>query len=123
MNEKLSKILEEARRNPEIKSKFLETRKAQDPMEEFCKVATAIGYDMTVGELFAMGEEYSDNIEQQNNSKTAIASGELVGKKLSGDDSVTSVNQGNFVSENQTVNIVTDGLFLADEFSVDHVWI
>ena len=32
-NEKLSKILEEARRNPEIKSKFLETRKAQDPME------------------------------------------------------------------------------------------
>ena len=56
MNEKLSKILEEARRNPEIKSKFLETRKAQDPMEEFCKVATAIGYDMTVGELFAMGE-------------------------------------------------------------------
>ena len=62
MNEKLSKILEEARRNPEIKSKFLETRKAQDPMEEFCKVATAIGYDMTVGELFAMGEEYSDNM-------------------------------------------------------------
>jgi len=33
---------------------------------------------------------------------TAIASGELVGKKLSGDDSTTSVNQGNFVAENQT---------------------
>ena len=34
--------------------------------------------------------------------KTAIASGELVGKKLSGDNSTTSVNQGNFVAENQT---------------------
>ena len=52
--------------------------------------------------LYPENEEYSDDIEQQNNSKTAIASGELVGKKLSGDDSTTSVNQGNFVSENQT---------------------
>ena len=41
-------------------------------------------------------------IEQQNNSKTAIASGELMGKKLSGDKEVASVNDGNFVSENQT---------------------
>ena len=47
-------------------------------------------------------EEYSENIEQQNNSKTAIASGELVGKKLTGDDSTSSVNEGNFVAENQT---------------------
>ena len=52
--------------------------------------------------LYPENEEYSDDIEQQNNSKTAIASGELVGKKLSGDNSTTSVNQGNFVAENQT---------------------
>ena len=58
--------------------------------------------DRIMSFLYPENEEYSDNIEQQNNSKTAIASGELVGKKLSGDDSVTSVNQGNFVSENQT---------------------
>ena len=43
-----------------------------------------------------------EDIEQQNNSKTAIASGELVGKKLTGDDQVSSVNAGNFVAENQT---------------------
>lgn len=30
--------------------------------------------------LYPENEEYSDDIEQQNNSKTAIASGELVGK-------------------------------------------
>ena len=46
--------------------------------------------------------ENEDDIEQQNNSKTAIASGELIGKKLSGDKEVASVNEGNFVSENQT---------------------
>lgn len=52
--------------------------------------------------LYPENEEYTDDIEQQNNSRTAIASGELIGKRLSGDDSVTSVNDGNFVSENQT---------------------
>lgn len=30
--------------------------------------------------LYPENEEYSDDIEQQNNSKTAIASGELIGK-------------------------------------------
>ena len=52
--------------------------------------------------LYPENEEYSDDIDQQNNSRTAIASGELIGKRLSGDESVTSVNDGNFVSENQT---------------------
>ena len=52
--------------------------------------------------LYPENEEYSENIEQQKNSKTAIASGELVGKKLTGDDSTSSVNEGNFVAENQT---------------------
>ncbi len=52
--------------------------------------------------LYPENEEYRDDIEQQNNSKTAIASGELIGKKLSGDKEVASVNDGNFVSENQT---------------------
>ena len=41
--------------------------------------------------LYPENEEYSDDIEQQNNSKTAIASGELIGKKLSGDKEVASV--------------------------------
>ena len=52
--------------------------------------------------LYPENEEYADDIEQQNNSKTAIASGELVGRVFSNDTSVTSVNDGNFVSENQT---------------------
>lgn len=52
--------------------------------------------------LYPENDEYSDDIQQQSNSKTAIASGELIGKKLSGNDEVASVNEGNFVSENQT---------------------
>jgi len=58
--------------------------------------------DRIMSFLYPENDEYKDNIEQQNNSKTAIASGELVGKKITGDDDVSSVNDGNFVSENQT---------------------
>ena len=58
--------------------------------------------DRIMSFLYPENDEYSDDIQQQNNSKTAIASGELIGKRLSGSDEVTSVNKGNFVSENQT---------------------
>ncbi|MDO4518948.1 MAG: FtsW/RodA/SpoVE family cell cycle protein [Eubacteriales bacterium] len=57
--------------------------------------------DRIMSFLYPENDEYSDEIQQQNNSKTAIASGELVGKRLSGDHT-SSVNDGNFVSENQT---------------------
>ena len=58
--------------------------------------------DRIMSFLYPENDEYTDDIQQQNNSKMAIASGELIGKKLSGSDEVTSVNKGNFVSENQT---------------------
>ncbi len=53
--------------------------------------------------LYPENEEYSENIEQQNNSKNSHCfRSKLVGKKLTGDDSTSSVNEGNFVAENQT---------------------
>ena len=45
-------------------------------------------------------EEYSDDVEQQNNSMLAIGSGELTGKGLNNQES--SANKGNFVSQIQT---------------------
>ncbi|MDO4272029.1 MAG: FtsW/RodA/SpoVE family cell cycle protein [Eubacteriales bacterium] len=58
--------------------------------------------DRIMSFLYPENEEYTDDIEQQNNSKTAIASGELLGKRLNKDNEVASVNDGNFVAENQT---------------------
>lgn len=52
--------------------------------------------------LYPEEEEYSDDVEQQNNSMTAIASGELTGRVIGEDEMGTSVNDGNFVAENQT---------------------
>lgn len=58
--------------------------------------------DRIMSFLYPENEEYSDNIEQQKNSITAIASGELIGKRLNRAQNATSVNEGNFVPENQT---------------------
>lgn len=57
--------------------------------------------DRIMSFLYPENEEYSDDIEQQKNSVMAIGSGELVGKKISGEEK-TYVNEGNFVSQNQT---------------------
>lgn len=51
--------------------------------------------------LYPENEEYSDDIEQQTNSITAIGSGQLTGKGLNNNE-VSSSNKGNFVPEIQT---------------------
>ncbi|MDO4614120.1 MAG: FtsW/RodA/SpoVE family cell cycle protein [Lachnospiraceae bacterium] len=51
--------------------------------------------------LYPDNEEYNDNTTQQNNSVTAIGSGQLTGKGLNNSD-VSSANKGNFISEIQT---------------------
>ncbi len=57
--------------------------------------------DRIMSFLYPEDEEYSDDIAQQQNSITAIGSGKLTGKGLKNND-VSSANNGNFVSENQT---------------------
>lgn len=44
-----------------LKERLLATRLADDPMDSFCKVACDVGHPITVGDLFTMGEEHSDN--------------------------------------------------------------
>lgn len=50
--------------------------------------------------LFSEDEEYSDDTLQQDNSVTAIGSGQLTGKGLN-NNKVSSANKGNFVAESQ----------------------
>ncbi|MDD3218457.1 MAG: FtsW/RodA/SpoVE family cell cycle protein [Lachnospiraceae bacterium] len=56
--------------------------------------------------LYPDDEEYKDENTQQNNAVTAIGSGQLTGKGLN-NDSVSSANKGNFISE-----IHTDFIFV-----------
>ena len=57
--------------------------------------------DRIMAFLNSEDDEYSDALLQQENSVTAIGSGQLTGKGLNNNE-VASANKGNFVSENQT---------------------
>lgn len=69
---KLELLRLHAQRDPGLKENLLATRKAADPMHEFCKIAFQAGHDITVGELFAIGQEYSDNQCKSMNGGNAM---------------------------------------------------
>ena len=57
----LQQLLDKAYHDEALKGKLLATRQADDPMAEFCRIASGAGFAISVGELFAVGQEYSDN--------------------------------------------------------------
>lgn len=57
----LELLYSDAKKDPLLKKRLIETRSAEDPMDAFCKIACDVGHPITVGELFAIGQEYSDN--------------------------------------------------------------
>ena len=54
-------LYSQAKKDPLLKEKLLATRFADDPMEAFCRLALMAGHPISVGELFEMGQEDSDN--------------------------------------------------------------
>ena len=59
MNETLNRLLMAALHDDSIKAALIATKSAADPSAAFCECATSLGYPVTVGELFTMGEEFN----------------------------------------------------------------
>ncbi|MGN0478568.1 MAG: hypothetical protein ACI4GO_03960 [Hominenteromicrobium sp.] len=59
--EKLEKLTSMAKADAALRGQLLGTRENRDPLASFCAIAQAAGVDLSVGELFAVGQEYSDN--------------------------------------------------------------
>lgn len=57
----LVRLYDEAKADPELRERLLETRGLTEPVFAFCKIAAEAGCDIAPGELMAMGQEYSDN--------------------------------------------------------------
>lgn len=57
----LELLYSDTKKDPLLKKRLLETRLADDPMDAFCKIACEVGHNITVGDLLAIGQEYSDN--------------------------------------------------------------
>ena len=56
----LEKLLNLAKSDLKIKSELLETKSTQNPVEDFCKLAQELGFDVTMGELMAVGQNSND---------------------------------------------------------------
>ena len=58
---KLEKLTALAKEHEHFRQALLATKEAEEPLWDFCKLAQDAGVDLSVGELFAIGQEYSDN--------------------------------------------------------------
>ena len=59
--QELDRLLAAAREDGSLRRQLLATRHADDPMDAFCRLAQSLGYAIYLGDLFAAGQEYSDN--------------------------------------------------------------
>lgn len=61
MTEKeLERLLSDAKADKKLKEALLNTRKSEDPVEEFCGFARKNGYEIYAGELIALGQNEND---------------------------------------------------------------
>lgn len=63
----LDELQEKALHNPEIRQKFLNTRKEREPISAFCKVCRELGYEIYEMELICAGEEFHAAMKRSTN--------------------------------------------------------
>lgn len=62
MDDKLVLLQAYLKTDPEMKAKFIASRSEDEPVVAFCRLAAQCGFELTPGELFAIGEEYTSNL-------------------------------------------------------------
>ncbi len=58
---KLEKLTALCKKETDFKNRLIETANTDDPIYNFCIIAQGAGIDLSLGEMFALGEEYCDN--------------------------------------------------------------
>lgn len=67
IKEKLEELLEKAKNDVTIRNRLLETSKAENPLSDFCEIATAAGLSMSVMDIVNQGEEFYAEIKRSTN--------------------------------------------------------
>ena len=67
ITEKLDELLDKAKENPELTRKLLDTKNSDNPVAEFCKIATENGFEMSVMDMINQGEEFYAEIKRSTN--------------------------------------------------------
>lgn len=56
----LDRLLKATKSDNQLKTELLATRQSGNPVEDFCLLCQQKGYDITIGELFAVGQDAND---------------------------------------------------------------
>ncbi len=67
ITEKLDELLEKAMKDASLKEKLLATRALDNPVAEFCRIATENGFPMSVMDIVNQGEEFYAEIKRSTN--------------------------------------------------------
>lgn len=57
----LERLMENAKKDKELRSKLIQAGKTSDPMKDFCDTCLNNGYEIYLGELFAYGQDMNDS--------------------------------------------------------------
>lgn len=60
IEQELERLLHDAKHNSKLKQALLNTRSTENPVEDFCNLCQQNGYNITIGELFAVGQTAND---------------------------------------------------------------
>ena len=67
ITEMLDRLLDMAKHDADLKEKLLKTRQSDNPVADFCKIATEMGLSMTVMDIVNQGEEFYAEIKRSTN--------------------------------------------------------
>ena len=60
IEQELERLLYSAKSDENLKNELIKTKSTQNPVEDFCKLAQGLGFDITMGELMAVGQNSND---------------------------------------------------------------
>ncbi len=67
ITEMLDRLLEMAKENATLREELLATRYYENPLSEFCDIATRNGFPMSVMDIVNQGEEFYAEIKRSTN--------------------------------------------------------
>lgn len=60
IQQELDKLLKDIKNDAELKKKVLATKDSSDPLMSFCNLCKKKGYNITIGEMIALGQNMND---------------------------------------------------------------
>ena len=67
ITEMLDRLLDMAKHDADLKEKLLKTRQSDNSVADFCKIATELGFPMSVMDIINQGEEFYAEIKRSTN--------------------------------------------------------